>query len=301
MHDMKIENIGEFGIIDRIRKRIRTDATVIKGIGDDCAVLDTGAAAYTLMTCDMIVEGVDFKPGERLQRIGRKALAISLSDIAACGGLPRYCLVSLGLPKRFPVAGVDALYRGLTGLAKEYDVNIVGGDISRAPVLTVDLSLFGEVEKKNLVLRSGARERDVIFVTGSFGGSIRGKHLGFTPRLKESRFLVGNFKLNAMIDCSDGLAADLGHILEASNGGCVIFEHLIPQSKASAGIKDALFSGEDFELIFTANETEAKRIMATTEFEFFPIGSVVDRRSALRIIDGNGIPRNLEQKGFHHF
>jgi thiamine-monophosphate kinase len=298
---MKIEDIGEFGLIRRIKKFAVTDPSVIKGIGDDCAVIDTGSHAYTLMTCDMIVEGVDFERGERPQRIGRKALAVSLSDIAACGGLPHYALVSLGLPAKTPVAVVDELYRGMAALAREYGVSIVGGDISKAPTLTIDLSLYGSVEKHQLVLRDGAREGDIIFVTGSFGGSIKGKHLTFTPRLKESAFLVNNFKVNSMIDCSDGLAQDLQHILEASNAGCILFEHMIPQSKASKGIEDALFSGEDFELIFTVGQEAARGIMAQTQFEFYPIGSVAAPRSGMRIIDDKGRGGRLEPKGFRHF
>jgi thiamine-monophosphate kinase len=298
---MKVEDIGEFGIIDRIRKQLHADASVVRGIGDDCAVIDTGEAAYTLLTCDMIVAGVDFEPGERPRMIGRKALAISLSDIAACGGVPRYALGSLGLPKRFPVKSVDDLYKGMEKLAREYGVSIVGGDISSASALTISLSLQGTVEKKKLVTRSGARDGDVIFVTGSFGGSIQGKHLAFTPRLRESRFLVDNFRLHAMIDCSDGLAADLNHILEASKAGCVLFEPLIPQSKSSAGIKDALFSGEDFELIFPASKTEAKRIIAANGFEFHPIGSVTRFSSGMRIIGEDDVARNLPPKGYRHF
>lgn len=298
---MEIEDVGEFGIIERIKRRVRNDASVVKGIGDDCAVIDTGGAGYTLMTCDMLVAGIDFEPDERPRRIGRKALAVSLSDIAACGGVPRYALVSLGLPAKFPAASVDALYEGMAGLAKEYGISIVGGDISKAPVLTIDLSLYGTVEKKKLVLRSGAKEGDVIFVTGSFGGSIRGKHLEFTPRLKESRFLVDNFTVRAMIDCSDGLAADLHHILEASGVGCVLFEHMIPQTAASSGIEDALFSGEDFELIFTVSQKEAGRMMAGKRFEFHPIGSVTATRGQMRMIGANGKARILEPKGYRHF
>lgn len=298
---MKIEDIGEFGIIERISKRVRTDRTVVKGIGDDCAVIDTGGADYTLLTCDMIVAGVDFEPEEQPRRIGRKALAVSISDIAACGGVPRYALVSLGMPANFPAASVNAIYDGMADLAEEYGVSIVGGDTSKAPVLTIDLSLYGTVEKKNLVLRSGAKEGDVIFVTGEFGGSIRGKHLMFTPRLKESRFLVNTVAVHAMIDCSDGLAADLHHILEASNAGCVLFEHLIPQAAASSGIEDALSSGEDFELIFTVSQEDAGRLVAEKAFDFHPLGSVTARRLGMRMVDAKGASRIIVPKGYRHF
>lgn len=298
---MRIEDIGEFRLIDRIRKSVRTDGTVVKGIGDDCAVVEGGGENYTLLTSDMIVAGVDFKPGESPRLIGRKALAVSVSDIAACGGIPRYALVSIGLPKRFPVKAVDAIYGGMQKLAGEYGVNIVGGDISRSPQLTIDLSLHGVVEKKNLVLRSGAKDGDVIFVTGAFGGSIKGKHLRFAPRLKEARFLVEHFKVNAMIDCSDGLAQDLRHILAASRVGCVIFEGLIPLSGACRGIDDALYSGEDFELIFTVAAKDASRLMSVKEHDFIPIGNVSAARWGARIIGKKGVSRELSERGWSHF
>ncbi len=298
---MRVEQTGEFGIIDRIKRSVITDGAVIKGIGDDCAVIDAGGAGYTLLTCDMIVEGIDFRPKEKLNLVGRKALGISLSDIAACGGIPRYALVSLGLPARFSVKGVDEIYRGMGKLAKEFGVNIVGGDLSKTPRLTIDLSLYGNVEREKLVLREGARENDVIFVTGSFGGSIRRKHLAFTPRVREARYLVDNFKPHAMIDCSDGLAADLGHILDASTAGCVLFEHLIPRSKDSTGIRDALYSGEDFELIFTLGQEESDQLIKDLKYDFYPIGTVTSPRLGRRIIDENGKVRKLEIKGYRHF
>ncbi|MFZ2405089.1 MAG: thiamine-phosphate kinase, partial [Methylobacter sp.] len=169
---MLIKKIGEFGLIERIRKSVAADPSVIKGIGDDCAVLPYTAKSFMLYTCDMLVEGVDFQPKENPALVGRKALAVSLSDIAACGGIPRWCLVSLGLPSHTRVEKVDSIYRGLGALAKKYSVGVVGGDISRAPKLTIDVSMIGEVDKKKLVLRSGAAPGDIILVTGSFGGSI---------------------------------------------------------------------------------------------------------------------------------
>ena len=195
---MLIEKIGEFGLIERIKKAIKTDTSVIKGPGDDCAVLKFDKNNYQLFTCDMIVEGVDFTLKDNPYLIGRKSLAVSISDIAACAGLPRYCVVSLGMPKETPVKFIDNLLKGILTLAKKYNINLVGGDLSRAKQLTIDVSMLGVVEKKNLVLRSTAKVGDVIFVTGRLGGSISGKHLRFTPRLKEARFLTKNFKINWM-------------------------------------------------------------------------------------------------------
>ena len=180
---MLINKIGEFGLIERFKKHIKTDSSVIVGSGDDCAVLKFNKERYQLLTCDMIVEGVDFTLRDRLDLIGRKALAISLSDIASCAGIPRHAVVSMGIPKRITVENVEVITKGLFALANKFKVNIVGGDLSSANRLTIDVSLLGEVEKKNLVLRKGSKIGDIIFITGSLGGSIRGKHLKFTPRL----------------------------------------------------------------------------------------------------------------------
>ena len=243
---MLLSKLGEFGLIKRFRKQIKTDSTVVVGSGDDCAVLAFDKTRYQLFTCDMIVEGVDFSAKDKPELVGRKALAVSISDIAACGGIPRHAVVSLGFPKQTKVAYIDKVTKGIFDLAKSYKINIVGGDISRAQGFTIDISMLGLVEKKRLVLRRNAKSQDLILVSGPLGGSIRGKHLTFTPRVKEARFLTGNFKVNSMIDISDGLLQDLSHILEDSACGAIIYESLIPLSRDSKDINDALTSGEDF-------------------------------------------------------
>lgn len=297
---MLITKLGEFGLIDRLKKKVRVDSSVVKGIGDDCAVLEFDRRQYLLATCDMLIEGVDFTSRDDPYLIGRKALAVSLSDIAACAGLPCYCLVSLGLPKNTSVGYVDKITQGMFDLARRFRVNIVGGDLSRAKQLTLDVSVFGFVEKKNLVLRRGARQGDIIFVTGELGGSIRGKHLKFTPRLKEARFLAENFKPHAMIDISDGLAQDLGHILKQSNTGAFIYEALIPLGKSARNLKDALYGGEDFELLFTLPLKEAK-ILLKNDHRFKPIGEITGKRHGLTLVGKNGRQSRILPKGFHHF
>ena len=298
---MLVNKIGEFGLINRISKLIKTDTSVIKGIGDDCAVIKFDQHRYLLFTCDMLVEGVDFYPDEKPYLIGRKSLAISISDIAACAGLPRYCLISLGLPKKTSVEFIDQLLKGILGLAKKYKINVVGGDISRAKQLTLDVSILGIVEKKYLVLRSGAKIGDIIFVTARLGGSILGKHLKFTPRIKEARFLVENFKVNSMIDISDGLVQDLGHILKESNAGAIIYEDLIPRDKQARHLDDALYMGEDFELLFTMSHNEAKRLLMENPMRFKPIGEIVEKKYGLRLMDKKGNEKIVKPKGFRHF
>lgn len=296
-----ITKLGEFGLIERFRKAIRTDSSVIKGSGDDCAVLAFDRTKYQLFTCDMIVESVDFSSQDEPYLIGRKALAVSLSDIAACGGIPRHCLVSLGMPKNTTVGYIDKIIAGMLSLAKKYKVNIVGGDISRAPRLIIDVSMLGVVEKKHLALRSGAKAGDIIFVTGKLGGSIYGKHLKFTPRIKEARYLVRNFRINSMIDISDGLIQDLSHILQDSRVGGIIYEALLPVNRQAKSLEDALSAGEDFELLFTLSSRQAKKLSKKNPLQFKPIGEIMDKRYGLKLIGKNSKELNIALKGFRHF
>jgi thiamine-monophosphate kinase len=298
---MLIGKIGEFGLIERIKKAARTDASVIKGPGDDCAVVKFDDVQYMLLTSDMLVEGVDFTLQAKPFLIGRKALAVSLSDIAACGGIPRYALVSLGMPKKTSVRFVDDVLRGMHALAKTHKVNIVGGDISRAGRLVFDVAVVGLVEKENLVLRSGAKKGDVVLVSGPLGGSILGKHLTFTPRLKEARHLVRHYKIHAMIDISDGLSQDLNHILQASRVGALLYEESIPLARYAKGLRDALSMGEDFELLFTMSPREADRLLKKERIPFWAIGEIVDKGSGLTLIDKNNHAVRIKPQGFRHF
>ncbi len=298
---MLINKLGEFGLIERFRRQIKTDSTVVKGSGDDCAVIKFDKNNYLLFTCDMLVEGVDFLPREKPYLIGRKAIAVSASDIAACAGKPLYCLVSLSLPKKTSIDFADKLFKGMRELCRKYKINLVGGDLSRAGRLTIDVSMLGQVKKKNLVLRSGAKYGDIIFSTGKLGGSIRGKHLRFTPRLKEAKFLTENFKINAMIDISDGLAQDLAHILEASKAGAALYEELIPLSPAARNFAEALYMGEDFELLFTLAPGDARKIPLKKLSGFTPIGQIMGEKYGLKLVDKKGQERAIPARGFRHF
>jgi thiamine-monophosphate kinase len=297
---MLINKLGEFGLIKSFRRRIRLDASVLKGSGDDCAVIRYRRDKHLLFTCDMIVEGVDFTRKSDPCLVGRKALAVNLSDIAACAGVPRYCLVSLGLPPKADAAKAERIFQGINRLAKAYRVNVAGGDISRAPAITIDISLIGFVEPARLVLRSGARPGDIIFVSGPLGGSIRGRHFTFTPRVKEAQALAKNFRLRAMIDISDGLAQDLGHILQASGCGALLYERLIPLSKDARGLEDALYSGEDFELLFALSPREARRLLRRNSV-FKPIGEIREKGFGLKLVDKRGRQRSVPLSGFRHF
>ena len=298
---MRLKDIGEFGLIKRFQKKIKTDSCVVKGSGDDCAVLKLNKNSYQLFTCDMMVEGVDFFKTADLRLVGRKALAISISDIAACGGIPKHAVVALGLSGNMQVNQIDRLAKGLFDLAREFNINIVGGDICASSKLIINVSMLGQVEKNKLCLRRGARAGDIIMVTGEFGGAIKGKHLKFTPRLKEARFLVHNFKINAMIDVSDGLAADLGHILEHSSVGAVLYESLIPLSKQALGMEEALCSGEEFELLFTASREQASKIIKSAKYRFKVIGEIMPESFGLRLINYKDRYSRLKLRGYRHF
>ena len=296
-----IEQVGEFGLINRITRRIKLDASVVVGSGDDCAVLAYNSRYYQLFTCDMIVEGVDFKRTADWRLVGRKALAVSLSDIAACGGLPRHAVVSLGLPRSTRVSTVKGICQGMFALAREFKVNIVGGDISRSRQLTIDVSMVGLVEKGKLVLRRGAQVGDFIFVTGPLGDSKRGKHLTFMPRIRMSRYLVSHYRPSAMIDISDGLAQDLGHILTASRVGAVLYADLIPRAFSSTSLSGALHDGEDFELLFTMPPARARRLLRNKRTRFFLIGQVTGKQSGLRLVDRHCRAQAIQTTGYRHF
>lgn len=299
---MRLSQVGEFGLIRRFQKKIKNDSSVIKGSGDDCAVLKWDRLNYQLFTTDMIVEGIDFKKNTDHWLVGRKSLAISISDIAACAGIPRQAVVALGLPKNMKVSQIDRLAKGIFDLAKKFRINIVGGDISAADKLIINVSMLGNVEKNKLCLRSGAKKGDLIMATGEFGGSIKGKHLRFVPRLQEARFLTNNFKINAMIDVSDGLLQDLGHILEQSSVGAVIYESLIPLSKAAGGVDEALCSGEEFELLFTVSRGQANKIIKSSKYRFKVIGEIMPRSFGLRIVNlKNKYSKSSRFKGYEHF
>ncbi len=298
---MLVKNLGEFKLIERFRRKINPDPTVVVGSGDDCAVMKFDEKRYQLFTCDMITEGIDFTLKDSPYLIGRKAVSISISDIASSCGLPKYCLISLGMPKATSLKFADLLFKGMIDVCREYGINIVGGDLSSSDKIIIDVSMLGLVEKNKLTLRSMARAGDYIFVTGELGGSISGKHLNFTPRLREARFLCGKFKINAMIDISDGLAQDLSHILKQSRVGAVLYEELIPVSKEARGLSDAFNSGEDFELLFTLPQGEAGRLLRKKIAKYRLIGEIVDRKNGFKLIYSSGKIKEIKSKGFSHF
>lgn len=303
---MRIKDIGEIKLIKRLAKGIRLDKSVIKGVGDDAAVIRWTKDRYLLFASDMLIEDVHFRMSTATPfQIGWKALGRNISDIAVMGGVPKYALISIGLKPRTPVSFADNIYKGLKAMARKFGVNLVGGDTARSEKLVIDVSLIGDVKKENLVTRDGAKRGDVILVTGSLGGAIKGKHLNFTPRLNEARSLVKNFKTNSMIDVSDGLVLDLWRILDASGVGARIYQNTIPVSKDARSFKTAIYEGEDFELLFTMDINEARRFFKTAfakmETPVTLIGEIMNKKYGYNLIDKDGKVGNLQPKGYLHF
>jgi len=309
--------MNEFELISRLTRSLPTNKSVVVGAGDDCAVLDLGLPDRLLLfKTDAVVEGVHFTSATPPEKIGRKALARCLSDIAAMAGTPIAALVTLALPATFVPDFVESIYTGISALARRHEVAIVGGETTVNPQGTlISVALIGSMPRGKGVLRSGAEVGDAIFVTGELGASLAGKHLDFEPRLAEARWLAQHFGLHAMLDISDGLAGDLRHILKASRVGAELLASAIPISrearraaKAESGAKTpllaALTDGEDFELLFTVASREAVPLLDAWKKEFPKLAlSCIGKITAsegITIRDKEGV-RPFTAHGYAHF
>lgn len=298
----------EFALIDWIRSRVRDRAPVTLGIGDDAAILRADPDRDWLVATDLLMEGVDFTfPPATPALVGRKALAVNLSDVAAMGGRPTAAFCSVALPRDRGVDFARDLHSGLLELADEYDVVLAGGDTnSWGGPLVINVAVVGEPWGSAAVPRSGARPGDAIYVTGTLGGSIAGHHLNFEPRVREARRLCELVSLHALIDISDGLAADLHHILEQSHVGAVVNAAAIPVSDAACQsgrdpLLSALSDGEDFELIFTIAAEDEARLLAGWDLPtpITRIGNITDTTDCwLEVADGTRTP--LPPLGWTH-
>jgi thiamine-monophosphate kinase len=309
--------MNEFELIDKLTPSLVTNDSVSVGPGDDCAVLDFGLAdRLVLFKADAVVEGIHFTAEAKPEQIGHKAFARCLSDIAAMAGTPTHAVVTLALPDEFDPDFVATIYDGMNALATRHGVAIVGGETTTNPErLLISIALLGTVERGKAVLRSGAKAGDAIFVTGTLGGSLAGRHLNFEPRLEEARWLADHFALHSMIDLSDGLAGDLRHLLQASGVGAELLASSVPVSRpaklrarASATAKPALHAaltdGEDFELLFTLAASNAVKLLDAWKQQFpkLPltcIGKIL-AEPGLTIRDSQGV-RELAATGYTHF
>lgn len=334
---MLVKEIGEFGLIDRIAAMLSHHCPgVIKGIGDDVAVLDTSGPEYLLATCDSQVEGVHFmRDAITPYQLGRRVAAINVSDIAASGGDPRWALVSLAIPGEMEVGYIEELYRGLGDEMALAGASIAGGNLSRMKsVIVLDCTLLGVVAPERLVLRSTARVGDAVVLTGSPGESRAGlelirrpdlalsastrqrlieSHLCPRPRLAEGRLLARSGLVTAMIDVSDGVIGDLLHICKASGTGAdvdsggVSISRELGEAALAAGadcLEWALSGGEDYELIFTAPPEAVaslkQMLLDQTGTTCSQIGTIT-AGTGVDIRFAEGTRKVSAVKGFDHF
>lgn len=306
---------------------------VIKAIGDDTSVTIQSPGSVLLTTTDTLVESTHFERSYTPARLlGRKALSVSLSDIAAMGGTPLFFLVSITFPSGIDKKYIDGIYDGMKSCSDEFGVPLIGGNTARAPIVTISTTVLGEVKKGREVLRSGARPGDAIFVTGTPGDSALGlkvlqnhglkalkgrfkravsRHLDPVPRLSTGQALSRQRLATSMIDVSDGVALDLKRLTEASGVGAEIYLSGFPISKELKHYSDstsspwedlALSGGEDYELLFTARPKDEKKVKALSRslgLDITTIGRITDK--GLNIIGADGRPVKLKRLGFVHF
>ena len=300
---------GEFAYIRWLRSKTPPDPRVAVGPGDDTAVVRWPGNPNLLVTSDMLLEGSCFRLAEAGARlVGRKAMAVNLSDMAAMAGRPVAAVVSVGLPRSDGRRLAEELFYGLREMADAFTTAIVGGDTnSWDGPLVISVTLLGEPTPPGPVLRSGARPGDWLLVTGALGGSIRGKHLTFTPRVREAIQLQGCTRLHAMIDLSDGLAADVNHLCEESDCGAVLRAEAIPISADAIKVDDriaplahALADGEDFELAFAVAPDDGQRLVASQPVPGITLWHVGEFIEQGLWLEKDGRRSVLEPRGYVH-
>jgi len=334
---MKVKELGEFGLIDLLAEMISTSQNknaaayqkLIIGIGDDAAVLK-GDIGAQLVTTDSLFQDVHFRLSTTpWYTLGWKALAVNLSDIAAMGGVPEYALVSLALPPDTEVDDVKSMYQGMIELAQQFEVALVGGDTCRAPLVSITMTVLGGVKDKNGVVltRTAARPGDKIAVTGVLGAAAAGmemldKKLQFDaesssqlskaflqpmPRVVEGQKLVA-LGVKTAIDISDGLISDLKHICEASKVGARVETERIPVASpvkahfSERALELAIAGGEDYELLFTANDELIDKAKTALSCAVTTIGEIIaEGLGNVVMVDEHGEPIHLNRSGWEHF
>jgi len=304
---MKISEIGEIELINKINKNTKLfSKDIIKGIGDDTAVLKFDKKHYLLLTTDTLVEDDHFNLSWfTAEQVGNKAIESNVSDIASMGGFPKYALISLTIPKNTNINFVDKLYKGINKNCKKYKISIIGGNVSNGKSIVINVVLIGLVEKKNLCLRSNAKVNDLILVTGYLGASRAGLqllrhhkkgnsinyYLNPSSRLNIGR-LLSNF-VNAMEDVSDGLSSEVLNICSESKTGAVIYKEKIPINKNTindakkvkkSAYDYALFGGEDFELVFTIPKNKLK-LLKREKIKYFVVGKILSKNNGICLLD----------------
>jgi thiamine-monophosphate kinase len=304
--------LGERQIIDRLVERLGTHSNVVCGPGDDAAVVRIAADARVdlVLTSDAVLEGRHFTAGAHPGAVGRKAVARALSDLAAMGSNPQWVLIDIVAPATFDVAAIETVYEGATSIAEEHGVVIIGGDTAEGSPFGMHVFAVGTVSRDAAIYRSGASQGDMLFVTGSLGGSSLGSHLAFDPRIREGVWL-GDWA-SSMIDLSDGLATDLRHIANKSDVGFVIKQQNIPISEHArtlddkhSGFMHALRDGEDYELLFTVPEARVSAFKTawagSFDLECSQIGVATAKAKQIEIESPGGEITLLDDEGYEHF
>jgi len=334
-----ISEIGEFGLIDRLTNNIKIkNRSTIKGVGDDAALLEY-ADKQIVVSSDLLTEGVHFNlMYVPLKHLGYKAVIVNLSDVCAMNAVPKQIVVNIALSGKFSVEAVEELYSGIHLACEKYKVDLVGGDTTSSLTgLTLSITVIGEVEKKDVVFRSGAKANDLLCVTGDLGGAYMGLQLlerenevfkvnenmqpqlsGFDYILERqlkpearidiiSAFKKLGIKPSSMIDISDGLSSEIHHLCKNSNLGCSVFEDKIPldfQTKKMAEemninpLVAALNGGEDYELLFTLPLSDYEKIKNDPDFTI--IGHMTDSSGGINLITGAGSAIPLVAQGWNH-
>ena len=307
---MKLEELGEFGLIERIRKSLPYSENLL-GVGDDCAIIPYGDKEL-LVSVDTLVEGVHFFKDTNPYLIGRKSISVNISDIAAMAGVPKWVFLSLSLDGSWDVSWIDLFLKGFLDVAKEFNVFLLGGDTTSSNTLTISLTVIGENEKGSSIKRSGARVGNLVAITGRIGCSYAGllalkngfgehnelklAHLNPYPKVKEA--LSIKKYATAMIDVSDGLVQDCSHICEESGVGMNLYWERIPFCYADfVNREEMLCGGEDYELVVCFDRRCEGKVKHLNGFTI--IGEVVEGSKVSVLKDDTSV--KLDNCGFKHF
>ena len=330
--------MGEFRLIERIRSKLSSSHhDIIKGIGDDASITQIQNGRFLISTSDILIEDIHFKLSfTSAHHLGKKSLAVNISDIAAMGGIPRFFLVSLGIPRHISVEFIDEFTGGLLETAQSFQTYLVGGDTSLSPdKLIISITLLGEALPGQEIYRNTAQIGDQIFVTGNLGDSALGletlknrrdlsgvedsfmdiieRHINPTPRVHEGRIIAENHIASAMIDISDGLLSDLRHICDQSKVGAKLWLSRLPTSevfqKYARDITDrpmdlSLNGGEDYELLFTVERSNVdllNEVKRKFETKVTHIGEITGREYGITVLDDENRKYIPKRKGFDHF
>ena len=337
----EISDLGEFGLIDTLTKDfVSYSPTTIKGVGDDAAVIATSEEEVMLVSTDMLVEGIHFNlMYSPLMHLGYKSVVVNLSDIYAMNGTPKQITVSVAISSRFPLEAVEELYKGIKKACDIYQIDLVGGDTtSSLSGLVISITAVGTAKKDEVVYRSGAKEYDLLVVSGDLGGAYMGLQVlereravfkanpEIQPDLDGHDYLLERqlkpearkdviqilkeleVHPTSMIDISDGLASEIMHICKASEVGCTIYDERIPlDAKTSIAaiefnvdpVTTALNGGEDYELLFTIKQEDYDKVASNPNFTV--IGHITDKASGVNLVDKNGSHIALKAQGWNHF